>query len=339
MDPHKPFAVVRLDSINEHGERVTSFELNHHRWVLAEVNTHRTASRNSASSRARPTKRRHENSPPGIVDLVREHPAKPLAWGRNQGGMQSFSELPGDAARACEQLWEAHALATADVIEQLATIGLHKQWTNRLAEPFLMHRIIFTVTDLDNFMALRADEEAQHEIRTLAYLMQEALDASTPTLLREGEWHLPLIRQEDREEAAERWPEDPQAALLKISAGRCARVSYLTHDGIRDLSKDIELHDSLLANGHMSPLEHPARPFSSGERSLIDQMRAVLDAAQAAGQEVPDWMQRQLGYAGNFCGWVQYRKTLPNEHDFTPLKVERDRRREEERKAKEASTA
>lgn len=322
FDPYAPFARIVADSITIHGERVTTFETNIHRWILPEKNTHRNGSRNSASSRAVPTKRRSEKSPPGIVDRVREHPARPLVWGANQSGMQSYEVLDTPTARVAQDLWDAHAAATADVIEKLAELGLHKQWTNRLAEPFLFQRILYTATDLDNFFALRADVEAQHEIRAVAELMLAAYNASTPTVLQEGEWHLPLIYPEDREKAAEQFPDDP-LALLKISAGRCARISYLTHDGKRDLSKDIELHDSLIANGHMSPCEHPCTPMSTEQRTLIQMMLDTLDQAEQSGMEVPFWMRNQLGYAGNFRGWVQYRKTLPNEHNYGLVKAER----------------
>jgi hypothetical protein len=112
--------------------------------------------------------------------------------------------------------------------------------------------------------------------------MRAATIGSAPDELDWGDWHLPLIRPEDREQAAS--IED----LIKISAGRCARVSYLTHAGKRDLDADIQLHDRLLESGHMSPLEHPARPLSS------------------ADLEGSEW-------SGNFRGWRSYRKSISGE--------------------------
>jgi hypothetical protein len=112
--------------------------------------------------------------------------------------------------------------------------------------------------------------------------MRDAVLASQPEELGEGEWHLPLVRPEDRDQVAS--IED----LVKISAGRCARVSYLTHAGVRDLDADIQLHDRLLESGHMSPLEHPARPLSTGELSEGE-------------------------WSGNFRGWRSYRKEIAGE--------------------------
>jgi hypothetical protein len=52
------------------------------------------------------------------------------------------------------------------------------------------------------------------------------------------------------------------------SAGRCARVSYVTHANKRDPKADIELAGMLLSGGHMSPLEHPARPLGQEDLAL-----------------------------------------------------------------------
>ena len=53
--PSRPEARIVLDSISPAGDRLTTMEVRMHRFVLAEFNTHRVFSRNSASSRAIPT--------------------------------------------------------------------------------------------------------------------------------------------------------------------------------------------------------------------------------------------------------------------------------------------
>jgi hypothetical protein len=167
-------------------------------------------------------------------------------------------------------------------------LNVHKQVANRLLEPFMWHTVIVTATEWDNFWHLRAHPDAQPEIQRTAMLMKEAYDASTPAELGAGEWHLPLIDEVDRD-ALEGKP-GGEEDLIKISAGRCARVSYLTHAGKRDHGADIGLHDSLVESGHMSPLEHPARPLEAEE----------LEAGE---------------FCGNFRGWRQYRKDFAHEAD------------------------
>ncbi len=62
-------AKIILDSVTAHGERLTTFEVVFPRIILAEVNTHRQLSRNSASSRAIPIGR--------MIELVLNDPYVP----------------------------------------------------------------------------------------------------------------------------------------------------------------------------------------------------------------------------------------------------------------------
>ena len=77
--------------------------------------------------------------------------------------------------------------------------------------------------------------------------------------LQVGEWHLPLIGFAGDEDIAE---ED----LHRVSAGRCARVSYLTHHGRRDVEEDLKLFRKLSESRpmHASPLEHQAKAWYRG---------------------------------------------------------------------------
>ena len=269
-------AKVLADSRSPAGYRLTTLEATFPRFVLAEFNTHRVFSRNSASSRAIPIAKQ--------LRRVLEDPYVPIEFGSNQPGMQAGPALEGAKREAAEREWLAArddavrrvlALITGpdvagasdlpDVLDKVEIairekaqpeewLNVHKQVANRLLEPFMWHTVIVTATEWDNFFNLRCHPDAQPEIRLVAESMRDAVTSSEPAQLGPDEWHLPLVREEDREQV------DSTEDLLKISAGRCARVSYLTHAGVRDLSADIELHDRLLSSGHMSPLEHPARP-------------------------------------------------------------------------------
>ncbi len=300
------FAVkVLADSRSPAGYRLTTLETTFPRFILAEFNTHRVFSRNSASSRAIPITKQ--------LRRVLEHPYVPIEFGSNQPGMQAGPPLTGEAELAAESEWlrardsaVRHVLglvsnpsevpADADLLDYLGQIegviqareqrpqwlNVHKQVANRLLEPFMWHTVIVTASDWDNFWNLRCHPDAQPEIRRVATMMRDAVGASSPSDLDWGEWHLPLVGDSDREEA------HSEADLIKISAGRCARVSYLTHSGKRDHEADIALHDRLLESGHMSPMEHPARPLDPSDL------------------EKGEW-------SGNFRGWQAYRKLIPNE--------------------------
>ncbi len=238
-------AKVLLDSINKAGDRLTTMEVTFPRFVLAEFNTHRVFSRNSASSRAIPIQK--------IIKAVMESPVIPVWWGKNQPGMQAEVELVGEERAAAEAAWLRARDRAVESAQDMLACGVHKQLTNRILEPWLYTTVIATSSKYNNFDFLRCDPHAQPEMRVAAEHMRAARAASTPKLLGWGEWHIPGVTDAERELI-------DTPTLLKIATSRMARVSYLTHDGIRDVSEDIAMHDDRLAkNGHWSPFEHSAK--------------------------------------------------------------------------------
>jgi hypothetical protein len=234
--------------VGDKKHRITTFQLRYPRFFHAEFMTHRVFSRNASSSRAIPVMK--------MLKDIWTDPAMPIHWGQNQAGMQAKTELEGFKRRLAETLWRGAGKAACIFAYGMNKLGLHKQVANRITEPWQHISVIITATELDNFYALRDHPDAQPEIRDLAQKMKAAQDASTPRELKSGEWHLPYCS--DAEIATL-----PLEVLKKISAARCARVSYLTHDGLMpNVEKDIALHDRLVASEpiHASPVEHQATP-------------------------------------------------------------------------------
>jgi thymidylate synthase ThyX len=249
--PH-PSARILEDSTSPNGVRLTTMEVTIHRNVLAEFNTHRAFSRNSASSRAIPLET--------MLQRAIEHPAYPLAWPREQPGMAGGLDLEDedfiDAARCLADIRDATTSLLQKYIDRHPdkSTRLHKSYLNRPLEWFMYHTIIVTSTDWQNFFKQRCTPQAQPEIRVVAEMMSDVYDASVPSPLEYGQWHLPLLTEQDRVLDL--------ITQLKISAARCARVSYLTHDGVRSIEADLTLFDETLAkHGHWSPLEHVAVPL------------------------------------------------------------------------------
>jgi hypothetical protein len=159
---------------------------------------------------------------------------------------------------------------------RLQELHVHKQELNRLLEPFLWHTVIVTATEWENFFELRCAANAQPEIRHAARLMREAIQASLPSPLAGGQWHTPLLQPDERDL-------DPETRK-RVSAARCARVSYLTHAGQREIAKDLELYARLRSDQHLSPFEHVATPasdraFHANFRGWI-QMRAEIEGSR-----------------------------------------------------------
>jgi thymidylate synthase ThyX len=206
--------------------------------------THRAFSRNASSSRAIPVKR--------LIDDVKRDPALPIFWGKNQPGMQSREELPRALQQEAKLIWLQARDNAVRMAELMADCNAHKQIVNRLIEPYAHINVVVTATEWDNFFALRLHPDAQPEIHELARVMNDALTASSPQL---GQFHLPYVLPEEHNR--------PFEIKMLLSAARCARVSYLTHEGKKpDFDDDLKLANRLLASQHMSPFEHAARALS-----------------------------------------------------------------------------
>lgn len=276
-------AKILLDSITDGGSRLTTWELTYPRMIHAEIMTHRAFSRNAASSRAIPAAKLRQR----VLDLT----ATPVHWGANQKGMQAFDEVAD--TQAAEEWWVRGRDLMVKHHEEGELLGLHKQVINRVIEPWMMITIICSFTDGANFFYLRDHKDAEPNFVRLARVMREHYFDNLPNEVDIGGWHLPMLRSEDTDDAATLAGSREGAidVLKKVSTGRCARVSYLTHNGSRDLIEDVRLHDQLAATAtlgadpmHASPLEHPAQATGGRQRH------------------------------GNFEGWRQYRKFFPKEN-------------------------
>lgn len=283
--------VIEHSSCRDSKDLIT-LQLRYPRFIHSEFMTHRVFSRNASSSRAIPVAK--------MIEQVRTDPAMPLHWGANQAGMQAKAELQGELRELAIERWRNAAQDTARLVEvMLEETNLHKQVLNRLLEPFQLISVIVTATEWENFFELRNHPDAQPEIRQLAVVMLEAISQSVAVDRTEQEsdeitdggeltvnWHLPYVTTEERL----LYPTQPRY-LAKLSAARCARVSYLTHDGkTPDHEKDLELYERLVGGVplHASPIEHQAYPDRLDEEE--------------------GW----LGYSlhANFPGWCQLRKLV-----------------------------
>lgn len=279
-------AKILTDSINSMGNRMTTFEIEYPRFILAEVNTHRMLSKNSSSSRAIPNAK--------VVEQVTQNPAIPVYWGKNKAGMQATEEI--DNTEEATKIWLEAMKAAVGYSTRLANIGVHKEVCNRLLEPWMTMKTVISGTEWANFFYLRKHIDAQPEFRVLAEHMQEARDASKPRELHPGEWHLPYINYNGDVYA------DSNGTVLDVeeakivSAACCAQVSYRKSDDTLDKCRGIFNKLGLGSVGsHASPVEHQATPIGytkTGVTHMTKDLRL---------------------WSGNLCGWEQHRKLIPNE--------------------------
>lgn len=290
-------AKIIADSVSPQGIRLTTMQLRYPKFIHGEFMTHRVFSRNASSSRAIPVGR--------LIQDVMDDPAMPVFWGKNQKGMQAVEELVGQDRDVAIANWlKARDEAVGSAIT-LMSCGAHKQIVNRIIEPWCHINVVVTATDWANFFALRRHKDAQPEMKALADAMWEAREASWPKSLSYGEWHLPYCSDIHSLTA-------PSAGdLIRVSVARCARVSYLTHEGKSpNVEDDLKLYERLVGSVplHASPAEHQAMPDEWGHK--------VGAPNKNGGQPTvfPEKHWRYTNQHGNFTGWRQHRKMLINEN-------------------------
>ena len=241
-------AKMIADTVSQAGARISTLQLEYPRFIHSEFLTHRAFSRNSSSSRAIPVAK--------MIEQVRNDPAMPVHWGLNQAGM------------------------AADCAAILNGLGLHKQVVNRVLEPYQQMHTVVTATEWDNFFELRRHKDAQPEIQALAEAVYNAIQSSSPN---QSEYHLPYIEGGRLESLAydiktagdgdislSQAEYSAYKHLAKISAARCARVSYLKHDGTHPSEEDDLMLFGRLAGSrplHASPTEHQAVALTNGNKS------------------------------------------------------------------------
>jgi len=221
--------------------RISTMVVRLPRMVLAEFNTHRALSRNSASSRAIPANTFRQR--------VLSDPYVPWRWPVNGKGMVPM-EYVDDAPDSPEREAWLEALQNAvNSHRAFERMGVHKEITNRLLEPWMWTEVLVTATDWENFLRQRTHHAAADGIRAAAECVRDLLAAHTP---QHTDIHLPYIKDEERVHSLE--------LLMLASARRCRRVSYLKQGVAVDMLEDAREGLSGLKEDppHLSPYEHMA---------------------------------------------------------------------------------
>lgn len=285
-------AEVLAHSVGDAGQEAITMRIVLPRIVLAEFNTHRKLAKNTSSSRAIPITK--------MIKHVYDNMFYPIHWGRNQRGMQAETELEGFRLKLAKKLWRIAGIGALSSAYILNKVGVHKQITNRLIENFSYITVIFTTTDLNNFLSLRNHPDAQPEIAELAKHIRNAWDNSKARKLKEGEWHLPLVKEDELTYG-------PYICRM-ISAARCASTSYQTVDG-KDMTvnKAVEIAEKLTRSNpiHASPFEHQLTP------DTLTSIDWRVSGSKKKYQQAKVWSNPHLH--GNTVGFIQNRKLQAHE--------------------------
>jgi len=318
-------AKILLDSVNPLGNRITTWVLTYPRFIHAEFMTHRGFSRNASSSRAIPVKK--------MLEDVKNNPAMPVYWGKNQSGMQAAEELDSvnatikeyyneplnggstsDSVRmitpraAAEKEWLAARDVAVRHVEKMVEIGLHKQIANRLLEPWMHITVLATATEHENFFALRAHKDAQPEFQALAYKMLDLYQSSNPKRLAVGEWHIPFGDTLDHKRV---WEITMKRTHFTTPFIMKKDENYFTdYEDFRETALKI----STARCARVSYLNFEGKDDYEADIALTERL---LESGHWSPFEhcATPYISGTIPFiSGNFVGWKQYRKQFSQEN-------------------------
>lgn len=239
--------------------RLITLEVEFHRFILSENNTHKAQSRNIQSSRAIPILRQ--------LEQISNEPAMPVEWRKNKSGMVAGEEMSEEEVEKAKKiiLWMRDCCVMG--VKELHEIGLAKQWANRYVEPWMFTKGVVTATykDWQAMFKLRTHYAAQPEIRELFKQIRDAIEDSSTQVLKEGEMHLPYVEHAEFPTSLYLSEVGRMHDMIRVSASCVAQVSYRRLDDSLEKADVVYEMLNLPEDGvypedppHFSPTEHIA---------------------------------------------------------------------------------
>jgi len=345
-------AKMVADSIGEYGDRISSMVVTFPRIILAELNTHRMFSRNSASSRAIPFNK--------MVKSVQENPFIPIAWQRDHKGMQGTEYITTEnGIYVCETGWLGARDKAIEHAEWLNSCNITKQLCNRLLEPFMWHTVLITATEFENFFALRCpqynliDNGISYSIRSKKDYLKKVVelggtpdttDLLVPDRLAknqdywlqinkgQAEIHMMALAEAMWDCMNESTPKELKAGEWHIPFGDRFDIDETTK--IIDQSKDsLEMIPIKIATARCARVSYTLVGDEEKEANYENDIKLHDRLAKSghwspfehcakamSSKEYDSWHRGNskqtggLGWCGNFRGFIQYRKLFENEN-------------------------
>lgn len=337
-------ATIVADSINQQGDRITTMLVTFPRFILAELNTHRMLSKNSASSRAIPFKK--------MVESITNDPFIPIAWQKEHSGMQGTEYITdkNETEYNISNWLQARDYAL-DQANYLTTNKVTKQLCNRLLEPFMWHTVLITATEWENFFALRCPQyehepdllrpkrsrkdwinfnneltneklrkpqseinwllinkgQAEIHMMALAEAMWDAMNESAPKLLQPGQWHIPFGDKIDWNKDFQGFyysQKDPDENLLAVKIST-AMAARTSYTVVGD-EKEFSYEKQIELHDRMAnQVPFHASPFEHCARAMTnDEYYQYFKG--------PKYFNGN-GWCRNYKGFIQYREILEND--------------------------
>jgi hypothetical protein len=275
--------------------KMISFLVDFPTVLLAELRTHRIITQGSLyehseltdismsanSARAIPSKT--------YLQKILENPFTPI-WTGKQAGM-SGSNITEQQKEQATHLWLEHLQSdivdtgTAQYVEDLIELGIHKQNCSRLLSPYAYTTCILSGTEWDNLFFLRLGKDAQPEFKEIAILLKKLYDSAD---WKESKYHIPFedeIKHQYWGKIENSFLNVPEPlikgatkeldVLMKVSASMCAKLSYNTQDNEDALEKHLDRANMLIESKHQEPFSHQAVAMSEDEYEMFTVTKLV----------------------------------------------------------------
>lgn len=290
--------LLQYSKNNVSGGRIATFICDYPRFIHAEIMTHRQFSRNAGSSRAVPVE--------AMVELANDQMCFPSEFRYNKAGMKPAELMNKADAAVARKIWEETAQTCISGASKLASLQLHKQWTNRMLEWFTPIKVLITATEWTNFIWLRNDKDAQIEIQQVGEQIASLLKNSQPMTISSTEYHVPFITRERMHDGKIRYSVDGKVLTLEeaiaISQSCSAQISFRKSDTTYEKAKRLRSMFLDAERVHASPFEHQARPMDLSETGFD------LNGDWPLGITHID--RNKCRWSGNFKGFIQCRQLI-----------------------------
>lgn len=345
-------ATIVADSRALSGDRLTTMLVTFPRFILAELNTHRMLSKNSASSRAIPFNT--------MVKSVGENPFIPIAWQREHKGMQG-TEYFTDKVEIMdlEAQWRFASYKAVVQAKALNELGTTKQLANRLLEPFMWHTVLISGTEWDNFFNLRCPQyttpvagegfyakswkelqswhdstdnvemleeadtlfklqhnkgQAEIHMMALAEAIWDAMNESTPKELKAGQWHIPFGENIVQNTNIENLPDLVSGDIANIIKISTAMAARTSYTTVGD-EKEFSYEKQIELHDRLTISGHYS-PFEHCARVMSSEEYelSVKGGLEWTGGQYdkPLPTKGSEGWCRNYRGFIQYREILEN---------------------------
>nr|DAX26159.1 MAG TPA: intron associated endonuclease [Caudoviricetes sp.] len=320
------------------GEEIITYKLTYPRCIHSELMTYHMMSVNSASSRAIPVDK--------LISVIEETPFYPCYFQLQHKGMQGNSYADYSIEQKAFKIWNESLYNQVKIAKELSK-DVTKQLVNRLLEPYQYHCCLMTGTresfehlfkqrcpiynveglkfaskkeaielypHLKNMTDLEwlqcNSGQAEIHFMDLAEKMYDALNESTPDILKEDEWHIPF-----KKDILSKNDMISLENIIKMSVCLTAKVSYtkIGDENTITIEKAREMYDRLKDSGHWSCFGHIAKcmtneDYRSWYKGFISTVEYINKDNELSTALNTHELSKAQGYNKNLKGFVSLRQ-------------------------------